>query len=124
MTTFYDDGEWNWKYDCQYVTPTNNPKDYSFQIAFETKDGGYMDGNEITCRYWKTENELQIIRKKTKVNFRVYGFGDIKKIVLPMVEAYQAKPYPIYESKMSIIRKTRKAKLEKIQNSIKKFLLN
>ena len=85
MSTFYDDGNWKWNYECKYVTPSNNPKDYSYLIAFETKDGGYLSHDEITCLYWKTKNKLQIIRKGIKIDFYVENFHDIKTILKPMI---------------------------------------
>jgi len=116
--TYYDDGNFNWRYECKYVTPTNKPKDYCYNVDFKTKDGGYLNGNEITCTYWKTKNELTISRKGIKgikLHFFVENFQDIEVIMTPMIKAHGAKPYPVFESQMSKIRKERKQKLHKIK---------
>lgn len=110
--TFFDDGNFNWKYECQYITPTNNPADYCYSVAFESKDGGYIDGGVIICTYWQTKN-LLTISQKGKIEFYVENFQDIKAIITPMIKANKAKPYPIYESN----RKVRKDKLNKINKS-------
>ena len=113
MKKTYNDGNWLWFYECQYVNDTDNPKDYSYHIAFSTPEGGYLNGEEISCRYWKTENLLQIIRKGVLVDFYVENFSDIAKIVKPMVKSTKAIPYPIH---VGDIRSQRKAKLIKIAN--------
>ena len=115
--TWHDDGNFNWRYECIYVTPTNDPNDYCYEVGLETKEGGYMDGNEITCRYWKTKDDLTISRKGTKLHFFVQNFQDIEVIMTPMIKAHGAKPYPVFESQMSKIRKERKQKLNKIKKS-------
>ena len=85
-----------------------------FNIAFKTKYGGFLDGGEIVCRYWQTENQLQIIKGGVKIDFYVENFHDIKVILLPMIKMNDAKIYPLYESKSSI----RKQKLKKINKKI------
>ena len=113
-TIFHDDGNWNWKYECIYVNPTQDPKDWVYEIVFETKEGGYLSGEEITCFYYKTENVLSVSRNRGKIRFHVENFDDIEKILLPMVKAHDAVPYPIYVSKIGRTRKERRQKLKNI----------
>ena len=109
--TNYDDGNWNWKHECQYISPpTTDTDDWSYEIVFHTKYGGYLNGGEITCFYWQSQNLLQIIKGKNSLDFYVENFSDIKAIITPMIKANMAKPYPIYES----ITSKRKQKLKKI----------
>ena len=106
----YDDGNWNWQYECKYVDPSTDPKDWYYNIGFKTKKGGYLNGKEITCRYWQTKNKLEIIKEGSVIKFYVENFNDIKLILIPMIKAHKAEPYPLFESKTSI----RKKKLIKI----------
>jgi len=111
---FHDDGNWSWEYKCQYITPTNNPKDWFYAIAFYTDKGGYLNDEEISCNYWQAENLLQIVKKGVKINFYVENFSDIKIILNPMIKANKAIIYPLHESKALAIKKLRKDKLNKI----------
>lgn len=113
MNTYYDDGNWNWKHECTYISPTTNLDDWVYEITFHTKYGGYLNGGEITCYYWKSKNLLQIVKEKNGLDFYVENFTDIKAIIIPMIKANKAKPYPIYES----ITSKRKQKLKKINES-------
>ena len=107
----FDDGNWLWHYECEYIPPWNNPKNWYYRITFKTTEGGYMTGDEITCKYFNTENLLEIIYNRSKINFFVENFYDIYNIIKSMVKGTDgAKVYPIYES----VRKTRKDKLYKI----------
>lgn len=111
MNKFHDDGNWKWIYECKYVSPTTNPKDWYYKLAFTTKDGGYMTGDEITCSYYDLENRVAIYNgDKGGLKFYVENFHDISIILKPLIKQYDAKPYPIYESLSSV----RKKKLKKI----------
>ena len=111
MEKNYDDGNWCWSYECQYVDNTAVPSDYSYNIAFETPNGGYITGREISCRYWETDNLLQIIKEGSFVNFYVESFIDIEKILMPMIKSEKAIIYKKFES-VNPIRKKRKEKLK------------
>jgi len=111
----FDDGKWNWHYECKYVSPTNDPKDWCYTIGFETKDGGYLNHKAISCYYWQSEKLLQISIDDSRINFYVEKFNDIEVILKPLIKAYIAKPYPIYKS----ITLERKEKLDKINKKSK-----
>lgn len=113
--TCFDDGNWKWHYDCQYISPTNDPKDWYYEISFETKDGGHLNGGAISCYYWQTENLLQISMKDAKIDFYTENFHDIEVILKPLIKANKALPYKIYES----ISKERKDKINKINKKNK-----
>lgn len=108
----YDDGNWYWKSDCQYVDNTSNPKDYVYTISFSTPIGGFLSGNEITCRYWSCENLLEIIKKGVAINFYVESFVDIKKILTPMIKSENAIIYKLHETRKP--NKERRKKLKQI----------
>jgi len=111
---YYDDGNLLWHFECQYNDPSKNPTDWYYTVTFETKDGGILTGDAITCNYWETKNKLRISKDGSGLNFYVENFADIQNILLPLMKANKAKPYPIYKSKMSEIRKSRRSKLNKI----------
>ena len=102
MNKSFDDGNWNWEYSCKYVNPSNDPNDWYYYIAFETDDGGYLSGNEISCNYYNTKNSLEICHHNTKIKFYVENFQDISVILKPMIKAHKATIYPVFESNNSI----------------------
>lgn len=111
----YDDGNWNWHYECQFVSPSTDTRDWYYHIGFETKDGGYLNNKAITCYYWPTVNLLQISMKDAKIDFYVENFYDIEVILKPLIKANVATPYKIYRS----ISADRKDKLNKINKKSK-----
>jgi hypothetical protein len=113
--TTFDDGNWKWHYGCQYISPTNDPKDWCYTIGFDTKDGGYLNNEAISCYYWQTEKLLQISKGGNRLDFYVENFHDIEVILKPLIKANKANPYPIYES----ISKTRKDKINNINKNNK-----
>jgi hypothetical protein len=116
--TTHDDGNWNWKYECIYVIPTQDPKDWVYEIAFSTNKGGYLNGGAITCHYYDTINILSISRGNGKLNFYVDNFDDMEKILSPMIKAHEAVIYPLFESKIAKTKKERRKKLKKINKKI------
>lgn len=113
--TVFDDGNWKWHYECRYVSSTNDPKDWCYTIGFDTKDGGYLTGDAISCYYWQTENILQIGRNGSRFDFYVENFHDIEVILKPLIKANKATPYKIYES----ISSERKNKINEINKNNK-----
>jgi len=107
----YDDGDWYWISEYQYIDWTNNAQDWFYYISFETLEGGYLTGNEITCRYWSSENLLQIV-KGGIINFYVESFIDIKKILFPMIKSEKATVYKRHETRKP--NKKRREKLKQI----------
>jgi hypothetical protein len=118
----YDDGNWIWEYSCQYVNDTDDPKDYSYQIAFSTPEGGYLNGEEISCRYWKVDNLLFIHRRNGTISFYVENFSDIAKIIKPMVKATKATPYTIHVGDIRSQRKSKLIKISKLRTTLEKLL--
>ena len=108
MNAYYDDGNWNWNYECIYATDTNNPNDYHYGISFEITYG------DIDCYYYKSKNRLELHRCGVSINFFVENFYDIKKILIPMIKENDANPYSINISKRVI----RKEKLKLLSNLI------
>lgn len=109
-----DDGNWLWHYECEYIPPWDNPKNWYYTIVFETEKGGYLSGEEIICRYFNTENILQISHAGSKISFFAENFNDIENIIKPMIKGTEgAKVYPIYES----IRSIRKDKINNINKN-------
>lgn len=115
-TFFYDDGNWNWSYECQYVIPTNNTGDWYYYIAFETDEGGYLSENELSCFYWKAYKKLNISCKGDKFEFKnIKNFEEVKNILIPIIELNNAIIYPLYKRN---IKQLRKDKLKKINENI------
>lgn len=113
MIKKYDDGNWNWAYECEYMIDTYDPEDYYYTISFSIKNGGYLSGGEITCLYYQTKNLLKIYRNDTSIEFYVNNFYDINPILKSMIKANEAVPYPIYVSNNSI-RKEKLNNLDKL----------
>jgi hypothetical protein len=108
---YHDDGNWKWKYECQFWNPSTDPKDWCYVIAFKNDYEGYLNQREVTCRYWKQSNFLRIHHDGASLEFYVENFKDIEAILKPLIKANAYIPYPIYES----ITKKRKDKLNKIK---------
>ena len=104
MNKNYDDGNWNWKYECIYVNETNDPKDYYYVTVFDATNDYQFIKVDITCFYKPLENILEIHKEHTSIKFFVENFSDIKNILKPMIKSYNAITYPIYVSKKSIRR--------------------
>ena len=111
MNKNYDDGNWNWTYECKRLINTYDPKDYYYEIAFESDNGGYLTGNEIICQYIQSENILKIHKNRIELKFYVENFIDIKNILKPMIKVNNLVPYPIHISNNSI----RKDKLNNLK---------
>lgn len=111
----FDDGNWNWHYECKFISPTNYTSDWYYEISFETKYGGHLSDEAISCYYWQTDNLLQISMKGVRIDFYAENFHDIEVILKPLIKANCAIPYPIYKS----ITAERKDKLDKINKKSK-----
>ena len=111
--TIFDDGNWKWHYDCQYLPSSYDLDDWYYEIGFETKRGGYLNNEAITCYYWQTKNILQISIHNTRIDFYVENFHDIEVILKPLIRANKATPYKIYKS----VTEERKDKINKINEN-------
>lgn len=113
---YYDNGDWCWIYECQFISKSNNPNDWYYNVGFETKDGGYLNDNALSCRYWQTKNKLSVSKNDNVLYFYVENFYDAEIIIKSLIKAYNGSPYKIYESKMTESEKLRKLRTDKINN--------
>ena len=113
---FYDDGNWNWSYECKYCVSTKNTGDWYYYIAFETDERVYLSDNDISCFYWKAYNKLNIRSKGKHFEYKnIKNFQDVKNKITPFIENNNAIIHTLYKRS---IKQLRKEKLRKIYEKI------